>query len=228
LAARTRLRPGELETITDGLPSIIGIGRNSKLSRTRLGLSRRIPRTTTCPETLPVDAASILSLASAAEKIVRGYRSAGSSGPITPREREIAQLVAEGRSNKEIAAALEISVKTVETHRAHIMDKLDLHSIPELVRSAIWNRIIQSCQPVSAHDEVFKQRVREPRSLGGLYGIAFPTRAKHKGMTMTRSWESRQGKYGVEFAGDALYSSPRFVNSQTSVAFLASSVRMWL
>lgn len=81
---------------------------------------------------------------SVAERIVRGYRSAGSAGPISPREREIVQLVAEGKSNKEIAAALEISVKTVETHRAHIMAKLALHSIPELVRYAIRNHIIES------------------------------------------------------------------------------------
>ena len=81
---------------------------------------------------------------SVAETLVRGYRSAGSPDTISPREREIVQLVAEGKSNKEIAAALGISVKTVETHRAHIMAKLDLHSVPELVRYAIRNHIIES------------------------------------------------------------------------------------
>lgn len=60
------------------------------------------------------------------------------------REREIIQLLAEGSSNKEVASALGISEKTVETHRAAIMRKLGLHSIGELVRYAIRNHIIQA------------------------------------------------------------------------------------
>lgn len=59
------------------------------------------------------------------------------------REREIIQLLAEGKSNKEVAATLGISVKTAETHRAAIMRKLGLHSISDLVRYAIRNHIIQ-------------------------------------------------------------------------------------
>lgn len=62
----------------------------------------------------------------------------------TSREREIIQLLAEGRSNKEVASALGISVKTAETHRAAIMRKLGLHSIGELVRYAIRNHIIEA------------------------------------------------------------------------------------
>jgi DNA-binding NarL/FixJ family response regulator len=62
----------------------------------------------------------------------------------TSRERETIQLLAEGHSNKEVAAALGISVKTAETHRAAIMRKLGLHSIGELVRYAIRNNIIQA------------------------------------------------------------------------------------
>jgi DNA-binding NarL/FixJ family response regulator len=61
---------------------------------------------------------------------------------VSPREREIIQLVAEGQSNKEMASTLGISVKTVETHRARIMSKLDLHSIGDLVRYALRNSII--------------------------------------------------------------------------------------
>ena len=61
---------------------------------------------------------------------------------ITPREREILQLLAEGKSNKEIATLLGISVNTAEAHRANIMLKLDLHSLPELVLYAIRNNII--------------------------------------------------------------------------------------
>jgi DNA-binding NarL/FixJ family response regulator len=63
---------------------------------------------------------------------------------LTPREREIIQLLAEGKSNKEIGELLGISVKTAETHRANIMLKLDFHSITELVRYAVRNKIIQS------------------------------------------------------------------------------------
>lgn len=61
---------------------------------------------------------------------------------ITPREREVLQLLAEGKSNKEVASLLGISINTVEAHRANIMVKLDLHSITELVHYAIRNKII--------------------------------------------------------------------------------------
>jgi len=63
---------------------------------------------------------------------------------VTPREREIIQLLSEGRSNKETASALGVSVKTVEAHRANIMRKLRLHSVSDLVRYAIRNRIVQA------------------------------------------------------------------------------------
>ena len=56
---------------------------------------------------------------------------------ISGREREILQLVAEGRSSKEMAASLYVSMKTIETHRKQIMDKLNLHSIAELTKYAI-------------------------------------------------------------------------------------------
>ena len=62
---------------------------------------------------------------------------------VTAREREIIQLVAEGRSNKEAASTLGISVKTIEAHRANIMRKLHLRSVSDLVRYAIRNNIVQ-------------------------------------------------------------------------------------
>jgi len=65
------------------------------------------------------------------------------SGPLTPREREVLQLLTEGKSNKEIAVELGLPAKTAETHRTHIMAKLDLHSMSDLVRYAIRNRIIE-------------------------------------------------------------------------------------
>ena len=63
---------------------------------------------------------------------------------LTSREREIVQLLAEGKSSKEVAVALDISVKTAETHRANIMRKLEIHSISELVRYAIKNQITEA------------------------------------------------------------------------------------
>jgi DNA-binding NarL/FixJ family response regulator len=62
---------------------------------------------------------------------------------LTSREREIVQLLAEGKSSKEVASSLGISVKTAETHRANIMRKLELHSVSELVRYAVRNQIIE-------------------------------------------------------------------------------------
>lgn len=59
------------------------------------------------------------------------------STPLTARQTEILQLIAEGHSTKEISGALKISVKTVETHRSQLMDRLDIHDIPGLVRYAL-------------------------------------------------------------------------------------------
>ncbi|MBI2821008.1 MAG: response regulator transcription factor [Acidobacteria bacterium] len=76
----------------------------------------------------------------------RGSRPAAKELPrsrLTPREREIVQLLSEGKSNKEIAVALGISVKTAETHRANIMNKLGLHSVTDLVRYAVRNKMVE-------------------------------------------------------------------------------------
>jgi DNA-binding NarL/FixJ family response regulator len=66
---------------------------------------------------------------------------------LTPREREITQLLAEGKSSKEVASLLNLSTKTVETHRSNIMRKLSLHSIRDLVVYAIKNNIIHIDMP---------------------------------------------------------------------------------
>lgn len=63
---------------------------------------------------------------------------------LTPREREIIQLLAEGKSNKEVAVVLGVSVKTVESHRANIMHKLGFHSLCEVVHYAIRNKIVKA------------------------------------------------------------------------------------
>ena len=86
----------------------------------------------------------------AAEVVLEGYLDGGAGakhatpGGLTPREREIVQLLAEGKSNKEVATALGISVKTAETHRATIMHKLGFKAFSELVRFAVRNHIVSA------------------------------------------------------------------------------------
>ena len=62
---------------------------------------------------------------------------------LTPREREILQLIAEGRTNKEVANLLDLSVYTVDAHRGNILQKLNLHGVPELILYAVRKGIIQ-------------------------------------------------------------------------------------
>ena len=61
---------------------------------------------------------------------------------LTSREREVLQMIAEGKTNKEIATVLDLSVYTVDAHRGHIMEKLNLHSVNELVRFAVRNGLV--------------------------------------------------------------------------------------
>ncbi len=63
--------------------------------------------------------------------------------PLTPREREVLQLIAEGKTTKEIAGLLGVSVKTIESHRVRLMEKLDIHQTAALVRYAIRRGMIQ-------------------------------------------------------------------------------------
>lgn len=74
------------------------------------------------------------------DKLVRG--GGRRKFPLSIREAEVVQLVAEGKTNKEVAAALGISTRTVENHRAKILDKLGLASSAELVRYAVRNKIV--------------------------------------------------------------------------------------
>lgn len=83
----------------------------------------------------------------AARQVLEGYLKqaarAGTPSPLTPSERQIVQLLAEGKSNKEVADHQGISVKTAEAHRAHIMHKLGLGTISDLVHYAVRNGIIE-------------------------------------------------------------------------------------
>ncbi len=83
----------------------------------------------------------------AAKLAIGDYLSSGAANqpaPITARERQTIALIAEGQSNKEVASALGISIKTVETHRASLMRKLNLRSTADLVRYAIRHGIVQA------------------------------------------------------------------------------------
>jgi len=87
---------------------------------------------------------------SVSEILLDGFLKGGQAAALRPsaerltsREREIVQLLAEGKSNKQIARLLDLSVKTVETHRTTAMRKLDLNSLPDLVRYAVRTQIIQ-------------------------------------------------------------------------------------
>jgi len=74
------------------------------------------------------------------QSLARNLRGEGVSGtdpPLTPRQRQVLQLIAEGRNTREIADQLHVSVKTVETHRAELMRRLDIHDVAGLTRYAI-------------------------------------------------------------------------------------------
>jgi len=85
-----------------------------------------------------------------ANLVLEGYLNKGdgedvalSAGRLTSREREIVQLLAEGKSNKEVAGLLAISVKTVEAHRSNIMHKLGFHSLSDIIHYAVRNKIVE-------------------------------------------------------------------------------------
>src|SRR5271168_1742227 len=86
----------------------------------------------------------------------KGHNGASGRPPkvptLTPREREVVQLLAEGKSSKEVASLLNLSTKTAETHRSNIMRKLDIHSIRDIVVYAIKNNIIQVQVPSHVTD----------------------------------------------------------------------------
>jgi DNA-binding NarL/FixJ family response regulator len=88
---------------------------------------------------------------SMAQNYVRKSSDPGDSGadgvppnsPLTPREIEVVKLLAEGKSNKEVASTLGVSTRTAESHRNHIMDKMNFASFSELVRFAVRNKLIE-------------------------------------------------------------------------------------
>jgi DNA-binding NarL/FixJ family response regulator len=89
-----------------------------------------------------------------AAMVLEGYLKSGIAAPappssdrLTPREREIVQLLAEGNTTKQVAVVLGVSVKTAETHRSNVMRKLQLHSVSELVLYAVRNNLVHVAPP---------------------------------------------------------------------------------
>lgn len=80
------------------------------------------------------------------DAFTRGGDTAKKSGRLTAREAEVLQLIAEGRANKQIAAELGISIKTVEKHRQQVMNKLGIHEVAGLTRHAISKGIIETAR----------------------------------------------------------------------------------
>jgi DNA-binding NarL/FixJ family response regulator len=81
---------------------------------------------------------------------LRGGRRSLEKETLTPRESQVIKLLAEGKSTKDVASLLQLSVKTAETHRSNIMSKLGLHSVSELVLYAVRNNIVQAAAPESS------------------------------------------------------------------------------
>jgi DNA-binding NarL/FixJ family response regulator len=112
--------------------------------------------------------------------IMDGYKRHRAGPPVanlpklSPREREVVQLVSEGKASKEIATILNVSLATAETHRSNILRKLNLHSIAELVLYAVRNEIVHlQFPPVLRFPNPGEERNR-PRATSGYAALPTP------------------------------------------------------
>jgi DNA-binding CsgD family transcriptional regulator len=100
-------------------------------------------------------------------KRYRAAPAADNVARLSPREREVVQLITEGKSSKEIATILNVSLATAETHRTNILRKLRLHSIAELVLYAVRNEIVHVQFPaVQRFPNPGEERSRPPATFG--------------------------------------------------------------
>lgn len=153
-AARRRLKRNHVDVILVGLRSKDG-GNLQRLIRLR-EIAPHLPVVafsgdesvvaTACALGATETEAAKTTLSDQISALVLNRRSPGARDiqKLTPRERQIIQLIAEGRSTKEVAQFLGISVKTAETHRTNLKRKLGLRSVSELVRYAIRNNIVEA------------------------------------------------------------------------------------
>lgn len=114
----------------------------------RAGIRAYVPKTQAADDLVDaireVAAGRLFLSASVSRVVVDGYLSGCKPAldPLAPRERQVLQLVAEGQTSKEIAVQLGVSVKTAESYRAHVMEKLDIHETANLVRYAIRHGLV--------------------------------------------------------------------------------------
>jgi DNA-binding NarL/FixJ family response regulator len=87
------------------------------------------------------------------ETLVKGVAVRKRTDLLTPREAEVLQLIAEGNANKQIAAELSLSIKTVERHRQRLMNRLGIHDTAGLTRYAISKGVIETCRPLTLSRE---------------------------------------------------------------------------
>jgi DNA-binding NarL/FixJ family response regulator len=78
-----------------------------------------------------------------ADYVRRDAGRSAASDPLTARQREVLQLIAEGRTNQDMAEILDLSIKTIESHRSQLMERLDIHDVAGLVRYAVRNGVVQ-------------------------------------------------------------------------------------
>jgi len=170
IAAAERLQP-QIVVIDLAMPSLNGIDALreivKRVPRTKAVLLTMHTEEYRVLEALRAGAKACVSKSQAAEHLLQAIKDVSAGGvylspqvsgavvqaylaktelpydPLTPRERQVLQLIAEGKTTKETAAVLDVSVKTAETHRTNLMEKLDIHSTAGLVRYAIRRGLLQ-------------------------------------------------------------------------------------
>ncbi len=142
-----QLKP-DIVILDIGMPSLNGLEATRQIlhqnPRQRILILSITESQQTIQEVLTAGARAYVSKSDAAKDLLIAVEELQHDRPyFTSREREIVQLLAEGKSTKEIAITLGLSVKTAETHRSNLMRKLDLHSVGEVVLYAVRNNIVQ-------------------------------------------------------------------------------------
>jgi DNA-binding NarL/FixJ family response regulator len=102
---------------------------------------------------------------------LRGNRRSLEKDTLTPRESQVIKLLAEGKSTKDVAAILGLSVKTAETHRSNIMSKLGLHSVSELVLYAVRNNIVQTTISEPRNSQDIRHEIQDGHQDGSHEGV---------------------------------------------------------
>ncbi len=129
--------PGELEAALEIHPRITIVSRSSSVGQ---ALSKAVKRS---PDVVIVDAGSLSDAVRRAETVPAPERGEIPTSELTPRERQVIALVAEGRTSREIASLLRVTARTVEAHREHIGRKLGIRTVAAFTRFAIAHGILE-------------------------------------------------------------------------------------